>query len=114
MLAHTSLDAAEVDALVRASSDVVLLDVREPHEFAAGHAPLATNLPLADVTTRCHELPRRSRVVCVCRSGSRSAQATEMLRRCGFDVVDMSGGMQRWSEQGRPMVGTGGRRGTLV
>ena len=58
-----------------------LLDVREPEEWLAGHAPTATHIPLGEVTARVAELPRDATVVAICRMGGRSQQAAEFLER---------------------------------
>ncbi len=84
----------------------VLLDVREPHEWQAGHAPGAVHLPLAMLTADA-ELPAAARarpVVVICRSGVRSRQAAELLRARGVEAVDVIGGIQEWADAGLPVV----------
>ena len=71
----------------------VLLDVREADEWQAGHAPSAYWIPLGELERARMEVPINRRVVCVCRSGSRSARAAEALTTMGFDAVNMTGGM---------------------
>ena len=85
---------------------VVLLDVRTPEEFATGYIPGARLLPLQELVTRVKELhPLRSKTLIVyCRSGNRSARATEFLRRYGFRAVNMSGGIREWQQKGYPVV----------
>ncbi|HUZ82975.1 MAG TPA: rhodanese-like domain-containing protein, partial [Gaiellaceae bacterium] len=73
--------------------DAVLLDVREPDEWRAGHAPGALHIPLSELGQRVGELPDATRIVAVCRSGGRSARATESLRRAGLQVDNLDGGM---------------------
>lgn len=71
-----------------------LIDVREPSEFAAGTLPGASNIPLTELPRRLGELDRSRRVVLLCRSGGRSANAAEFLAGSGFaDVVNLVGGM---------------------
>jgi len=71
-----------------------LVDVREPSEFAAGTLPGATNIPLGELPARLQDLDRTRRVVLLCRSGGRSANAAEFLSGSGFaDVVNLVGGM---------------------
>lgn len=79
-----------------------LLDVRQDDEWAAGHAPDAVHIPLAELPGRLGELPGGD-VAVVCRSGGRSAQATSYLRRIGRSAVNVDGGMQAWAAAGRPM-----------
>lgn len=92
---------------------VVLLDVREDDEWAAGHAPDAVHVPLAQVPARLDEIPSDEVVHVVCRSGGRSAQATAWLNRNGYDAVNVSGGMGAWLEAGRPMVSENGDEPTV-
>ena len=94
-----TVDAKTVNGL-RGNPDVVLIDVREPDEFAAGHIPEATLIPLGQLSSRLSEIPKDKTVVAVCRSGNRSGQATELLRQAGFDAHNMSGGMISWEQAG--------------
>jgi rhodanese-related sulfurtransferase len=82
--------------------EVQVIDVREPDEFNGplGHVPGAKLIPLGALVERCAVLDRQAPVVVVCRSGARSAQATLMLGKAGFDkVANLSGGMLRWRSQ---------------
>lgn len=58
---------------------VTLIDVREDHEYVAGHAPTAVSLPLSVLTERVAEVPRDETVYIICESGGRSAQACQWL-----------------------------------
>jgi rhodanese-related sulfurtransferase len=81
---------------------VQIIDVREPEEFNGplGHVPGATLIPLGTLVDKQALLERQKPVVVVCRSGARSAQATLMLGKAGFDkVANLSGGMLRWRAQ---------------
>jgi sulfur dioxygenase len=81
---------------------VQILDVREPDEFNGplGHIPGARLLPLGDLSARAPELAKDRPIVTVCRSGARSAQATVLLQKAGFDrVANLAGGMLRWRAQ---------------
>ncbi len=90
-------------------ADALLLDVREPEEWVAGHAPGAQHIPLGDLPARVGEVPHDRQVVAVCRSGGRSAGATGWLAEQGYDAINLDGGMTAWSAAGRPMVSeTGG------
>ena len=82
----------------------LLLDVREPDEWQAEHAPEAMLLPMGQVRQHHGELPRDRRIVVVCRSGGRSAAVTESLRASGFDAVNLAGGMCAWGAAGLPVV----------
>lgn len=85
----------------------VLIDVREPDEFAQGHAPGARLIPLGQLPARLAELAAQNNkpVVLICRSGRRSAVAADVLNKAGFSrVVNVSGGMLAWQQAGLPVV----------
>ena len=85
-----------------------MLDVREPDEWAAGHIPGATLIPLGELAARTSEVPHDQQIVVVCRSGNRSAQGRDILLEAGFPAVtSLTGGMTDWSAAGLPME-TGG------
>jgi rhodanese-related sulfurtransferase len=90
--------------------DATLLDVREPDEWQAGHAPAAVLIPLRDVPGRLAEIAGMSTetLAIVCRSGHRSGQATAWLTRQGYDVTNVAGGMQAWQRAGKAMVSEAG------
>ncbi len=96
----------------RRGSDVVLLDVRELDEWSAGHAPGARHMPLGTVDASM--LADDATVLCVCRSGGRSALATESLRQAGVDARNVTGGMQAWAEAALPIVTDDDRPGTVA
>ena len=82
--------------------EVQIVDVREPDEFngSLGHLPGAQLLPLGVLKDKVSVLKKESPIVTVCRSGARSAQATVILGKAGFDkVANLSGGMLRWRAQ---------------
>ena len=90
--------------------DAYLLDVREPDEWEAGHAPGAHHLPMMEVPARMADVPDDADVVVVCRSGGRSAQVTAYLRQHGWDNVrNLTGGMGAWQDAGRELVSEDGR-----
>jgi rhodanese-related sulfurtransferase len=85
-------------------ADWVVLDVREPFEWAAGHIPDATHVPLGDLPLRLGELdPQRPHLV-VCHLGQRSAYATAWLTSIGHHAVNLEGGMDAWEAAGRPVI----------
>ena len=82
--------------------EVQIVDVREPEEFngVLGHLPGARLLPLGSLAEKQGTLEKERPVVVVCRSGARSAQATVILGKAGFQrVANLSGGMLRWRAQ---------------
>ena len=85
-----------------------VLDVREPAEWADGHIPGATLIPLGELASRVGELDRGQRIVVVCRSGNRSAEGRDILLGAGFpSVTSVEGGMNDWASAGLP-IETGG------
>ena len=87
---------------------VQILDVREPSEFDGplGHIHNARLIPLGELAERAGELAHDRPIVAVCRAGSRSAQATVILREAGFsDVANLAGGMLRWRAEGHTVEG---------
>ncbi len=85
-------------------ADLVVLDVREDHEWEAGHVEGAVHVPLAQVPERAGELDPQKRTLVVCHLGGRSARATAYLQQLGHDVVNLDGGMDAWQAAGRPTV----------
>jgi len=94
--------AAEVPA------DARLVDVREPDEWAAGHAPGATHIPLGELGARYTEIAQDGPVYLICRSGARSNRAAHALAGAGWDAQNVSDGMQGWAAAGRPMTNDSG------
>ena len=105
-----SVTVGDVDEL----DDAFLLDVREPAEFDAGHAPGAVLVPLGSLPDGWSDLPTDRTVLCICRSGARSAQATGFLREQGIDAINLEGGMQAWSAFGLEVVRADGSYGTVA
>jgi len=86
--------------------DAVMIDVREPAEFGAGHAPNAKNFPLAQLDKRIGELEKfKNRpAVVVCQTGSRAHVATARLKKAGFaEVVVLAGGIGAWQQANMPV-----------
>ena len=80
-----------------AKAGAVVLDVRTPEEFAAGHVPGAKNIPVDQVAARVGELgPPSTPVVVYCRSGKRSAAAIQTLSGLGFQKLWNAGGYEGW------------------
>lgn len=96
----------EVQELIKSKKPVLLLDVRQPEEYAHdGHIKGARLMPLGNLRDRASELPRDTPIICVCRSGARSRTACEQLLRQGFeDVSNMSGGMIAWKRARLPFM----------
>ena len=85
----------------------LLLDVREPDEYAAIHAVNAKLIPLGEVGARLKEIEayKDKPVAVICRSGRRSAQAVDMLKNAGFtQVVNVEGGTTAWVQAGLEVI----------
>ncbi|MDD5057089.1 MAG: rhodanese-like domain-containing protein [Sideroxydans sp.] len=85
----------------------LLIDVREPDEFAAGHAPNAKLIPLGQLSSRLQEIAsyKDKPIVVMCRSGRRSAIAVAQLQEAGFkQVSNVKGGIQAWQNDGLEVV----------
>ena len=85
-------DMPVADWSALAGTDGVVLDVREPDEFAAGHIPHAINLPLSQLRVRCGELPRDRDLWICCVVGQRAYYATRFLAQRGYRARNLSGG----------------------
>ena len=95
-----NVDVATVEAISQ-NPGVYLLDVREPDEYAAGHIPGITLIPMGEVAARLAELPRDKEIIVTCRTGNRSSQVADLLREQGFtNVHNMTGGIVAWEEAG--------------
>lgn len=76
---------------------VVLLDVREPGEFAGGRVPGAINIPLGQLRERAGKLDPEAETFVICASGSRSAAGARQLKALGFtSAYSVKGGMRMW------------------
>jgi rhodanese-related sulfurtransferase len=91
-------------------AEAYLLDVREPDEWEAGHAPGAHHVPMMEIPARMAEVPTDVDVVVVCRSGGRSGQVVSYLLGNGWDNVrNLDGGMRSWAGAGRDMISENGQ-----
>jgi rhodanese-related sulfurtransferase len=95
--------------------DAYLLDVREPDEWAAGHAPDAHHIPMMELPARMADVPTDRDVVVVCRSGGRSGQVVSYLIGNGWDNVrNLDGGMRGWAAVGRDIVSEDGQSARVI
>lgn len=94
-----------IDAFAARRSDgALVIDVREPGEYVAGHVPGARLVPLDTLPRRVRDLPHGRPVYVICAGGNRSSQATRQLRAAGIDAVSVAGGTTAWAGSGRPLV----------
>jgi rhodanese-related sulfurtransferase len=105
------LDPGQAAALLD-RREAVLIDVREPGEWTAGHAPQAVHLPIAQV--RPDAVPQGETVIAICRSGNRSGKAADLLAAAGVPVHNLAGGMGAWARAGLPVVTDDGAPGVVA
>jgi rhodanese-related sulfurtransferase len=104
-----SIDIHEADRRLRDAATApgplpLVVDVRNPDEFAGVRLPDAVLMPLPAFGVRYRELPADRPLLVLCRTGSRSLTATAHLLRNGFrDVVNVSGGIDAWERAGLPV-----------
>ncbi|MBO3743874.1 rhodanese-like domain-containing protein [Actinoplanes flavus] len=96
-------------AVARTADGAVLLDVRDPAEWHAGHARWAWRIPLGQLA----EVPTDRPVITACRSRARSRQATALLAREGRQIHDLTGGMRAWTSAALPLHAIGGQPGRV-
>lgn len=100
--------ATAAELLESAPEGLVVLDVRTPEEFAAGHLPGATNIDFYadDFREQLGSLDREVPYLLYCQSGNRSGQARAMMADLGFtSVTDVDGGIIAWQSAGLPLDG---------
>lgn len=100
------IDAPKLGQWLKAESENIrIIDVREMAEIAHGTIENAEPVPLATLPVRLNEFEREQKLVIICRSGARSAQACQFLKQQGYDnVYNLRGGMIGWSHASLPVV----------
>ena len=81
----------------------VLIDVREPYEYASAHAPDAELIPLMQLQRRIGELPQDREILFICETGSRSLTAAYWARERGLNATSVAGGTSIWRMHGLPV-----------
>ena len=105
------MENVSVDSI---SKDAKILDVREDYEWEAGHVDGALHIPLDSLPDRLDDLDPDQDLAVICRSGGRSARATQWLESHGYSAVNVTGGMGAWLEAGKEMVSENGQEPTVV
>jgi rhodanese-related sulfurtransferase len=101
---HQMLEVDQTTFAAAHRDGAVVVDVREPFEYAEGHVPGAVLMPLRQLASRAAELPRGVLVYVICASGNRSLSAAEYLTATGVDAWSVAGGTGAWLRAGRPVV----------
>ena len=96
------VEPAAVAELTRRADAPLVLDVRTPEEYAAGHVPGAVLIPHDQLAARLGEIGRDRWVLVYCRSGRRAEAAEKVLADAGIEVRQIAGSWLRWEAEGRP------------
>lgn len=95
---HISVQELSVWLDDKTTEQPVLLDVREPAEFAICHLAQAELMPMRTVPAHLDDLDQDAPIVCICHLGGRSAQVATFLEQQGFtNVINLTGGMHAWA-----------------
>lgn len=104
---HATPDVVTVSQVPTLQSQgTLLIDVRQPDEYALGHAPGSTLIPLGQLAQRLPELVgyKNKPVALICHSGNRSGKAQKLLQQAGFTATsNVEGGMVAWQKAGLPV-----------
>ena len=92
----------------------LVLDVREPFEFASGHVPGALSMPMHMVPLRLAELPTDSTIYVICAMGNRSWQVCHFLGQHGVSAINVTGGTVAWQSAGLPIESGDGSRSSAA
>lgn len=87
----------DLEKKLQETNDVVVLDVREPAEYAFGHIPGATSIPLGELEEKLPNVDKNKEIYVVCRTGTRSDLAAQQLSKKGFNVINVVPGMSEWN-----------------
>jgi rhodanese-related sulfurtransferase len=100
----TSLSPQQAQTLI-ASTEIDIVDVREPGEWSAGHLPGARLVPLGELRSNPEGALLHDGVIFVCAAGVRSQTAARFAEQLGFNVLyNLSGGTRSWANAGLPLV----------
>lgn len=96
---QSEITPLELKTLLEAGSDVVILDIREPHELAISRLGNHAHIPMGQLVERADELQpfKERKIVVYCRSGQRSLQCADFLRAKGYNALNLTGGILAWS-----------------
>ena len=105
----SDFDDASVDVTTEQTADALtdgsaqVIDVREDHEWQAGHIEGARHVPLMSLQAQAQKIDRERPVIFQCKSGGRSTMAAQAFRAAGFRAFSLDGGLERWVSEGRPI-----------
>ena len=105
MTCSDDITVEQLKAMQDRRDDFLLVDVRNPDEFAIGVIPGSLKLPLPELPDRWGELPKDKLIVLHCHHGGRSMRALKFLRQQGYtDLKNLAGGIDAWAERIDPSV----------
>jgi rhodanese-related sulfurtransferase len=105
--AYQDLNAKQFYEMMQKEKDVIILDVRTPQEYQEGYISNAINIPVQILGQQLDKLKnfKDKKILVYCRSGHRSAIASQILDRAGFkNVYNLKGGLFEWKASGLPLV----------
>lgn len=106
MGASGEIGTLDATRLMNQGSSTLVLDIRNGDEFATGHLPKARHIPLGELSKRVDEIAKYKdkTVIVTCKSGSRAAAASRLLRKAGFTTVyQLKGGLAAWQSASLPV-----------
>ncbi|MFN8158391.1 MAG: rhodanese-like domain-containing protein [Candidatus Nanopelagicales bacterium] len=103
-----------VEARAWIASGAEMIDVRDEHEWAAGHSPHSVHVPMSTLSDATTVLSRAHPLVVVSRSGRRAAEAVVHLRAGGLDAHRLEGGLRAWRDAGGELASSSGREPRIV
>ena len=109
-----AIEVTPAEAADLVTAGAVVIDVREPDEWSAGHVPESVLIPMSQVEARVAEIAPERVALIVCRSGGRSNAVAQLLSARGIDAVNLAGGMHSWEREGLPVVTDSGHPGNVI
>ena len=101
-----SISATELNARLQENSEgTILLDVREPYEYAYAHIPKALNVPFSEISSKIERLKKYAAVYVLCTIGKKSASICDVLLKHGIKAVNVEGGLEAWRAAGFTLAG---------
>jgi len=102
------IEIGPAEAAEKVAAGAQLVDVRQDFEWEAGRIPGAEHIPLEGLPAASERFDPGRPIVFQCRTGSRSAMATQVFRASGFEAYNLGGGLEAWVEEGREIEPDGG------
>lgn len=110
----TEFDDGSVDVTTEQTAEALadgsaqVIDVREPHEWDAGHIDGMRHVPVGQLQAEAASIDQDTPVVFSCKTGGRSTMAAQAFRAAGYRAFSVDGGIEKWVAEGRPIVPEGG------